>query len=239
MSIDVIVIIAYLYLETGVLVRGLHDFCFSKFIGLKHGLEYFGAISGTRENTALAMSTGAPLLVFPGGSYEYFRDPREHKYELIWRNRKGFARIAAEHGYDIVPLACVGFEDMMTVAFSFPANYLWAAIKDPRALKKIDTTMPRFEDGSPNVPEKIPIFLPYISLQDVFMTFGKPISTSGLDAKDDEQMTLLARKAKTSLEAGLEESRGRQAAVTCSSNRFYLFFSLVFVGIVLYYFLQS
>ena len=56
------------------------------------------------------MRAGESILVFPGGGREVFKHKGE-KYRLIWKERMGFARLAIEHGYPIVPLAAVGAEE--------------------------------------------------------------------------------------------------------------------------------
>jgi len=70
----------------------------------------FGVIEGTRENCRAAMQAGQSLLVFPGGGREVAKR-RGEKYKLIWQDRVGFARMAIEAGYTIVPFASVGADD--------------------------------------------------------------------------------------------------------------------------------
>jgi 1-acyl-sn-glycerol-3-phosphate acyltransferase len=40
---------------------------------------------------------------------------RGQQYQLLWKERIGFARLAIEHGYPIVPIAAVGADDMLDV----------------------------------------------------------------------------------------------------------------------------
>jgi 1-acyl-sn-glycerol-3-phosphate acyltransferase len=54
------------------------------------------------------------ILVFPGGSREVNKR-RGQQYQLLWRERIGFARLAIKHGYPIVPFAAVGADDMFDV----------------------------------------------------------------------------------------------------------------------------
>jgi 1-acyl-sn-glycerol-3-phosphate acyltransferase len=56
------------------------------------------------------MSAGEPVLVFPGGAREVFKR-RGQRYQFLWGNRLGFARMAIEHGYPVVPFAAVGGDD--------------------------------------------------------------------------------------------------------------------------------
>jgi 1-acyl-sn-glycerol-3-phosphate acyltransferase len=54
------------------------------------------------------------ILVFPGGAREVNKR-RGQQYQLLWRERVGFARLAVERGYPIVPSAAVGVDDMLDV----------------------------------------------------------------------------------------------------------------------------
>lgn len=56
------------------------------------------------------MEAGQDLLVFPGGAAEANKSARE-KYSLVWRQRYGFVRMAAQHGYNITPFGMVGPDD--------------------------------------------------------------------------------------------------------------------------------
>ncbi len=56
------------------------------------------------------MDAGQDLLVFPGGAAEANKTASE-RYHLVWRERYGFLRLAAKHGYNITPFAMVGPDD--------------------------------------------------------------------------------------------------------------------------------
>ena len=71
-------------------------------------------VRGTRDNVRVLMGDGEDILVFPGGGNEVFKD-RGQRYKLLWKERIGFARLAIEHGYPIVPFAAVGAEEMLDI----------------------------------------------------------------------------------------------------------------------------
>jgi 1-acyl-sn-glycerol-3-phosphate acyltransferase len=77
-------------------------------------LAHFGTINGTRENTRKLLAAGEAVLVFPGGGREVARHHGDH-YPLVWRERIGFARLALEFGYPIVPFSMIGVDDMWDV----------------------------------------------------------------------------------------------------------------------------
>ncbi len=66
-----------------------------------------GAVMGHPDVCAALMRNGKDLLVFPGGAHEAVKPSRDN-YELQWKERYGFVRLAARHGYTIVPFGMVG-----------------------------------------------------------------------------------------------------------------------------------
>ena len=66
-----------------------------------------GGVLGHPDVCAALMQAGEDLLVFPGGAYEAVK-PASRKYELLWQQRYGFVKLAAKHGYTIMPMGLVG-----------------------------------------------------------------------------------------------------------------------------------
>ena len=66
-----------------------------------------GGVLGHPDVCAALMEAGEDLLVFPGGAYEAVK-PSSRKYELLWQQRYGFVKLAARHGYTIMPMGLVG-----------------------------------------------------------------------------------------------------------------------------------
>ena len=66
-----------------------------------------GGVLGHPDVCAAMMQAGEDLLVFPGGAYEAVK-PSSRKYELLWQQRYGFVKLAARHGYTIMPMGLVG-----------------------------------------------------------------------------------------------------------------------------------
>jgi 1-acyl-sn-glycerol-3-phosphate acyltransferase len=72
--------------------------------------EYFikrGAVMGHPQVCSALMEAGQDLMVFPGGAHEAVK-PSSMKYELQWKERYGFVKLAARHGYTIMPFGLVG-----------------------------------------------------------------------------------------------------------------------------------
>lgn len=66
-----------------------------------------GAVMGHPEVCSALMKAGEDLMVFPGGAHEAVK-PASMKYELQWQQRYGFVKLAAKHGYTIMPFGLVG-----------------------------------------------------------------------------------------------------------------------------------
>ena len=73
-----------------------------------------GMVRGTRDNVRALMRDHQTILVYPGGAREVNKR-RGQQYQLLWGERMGFARLAIEQGYPIVPVAAVGADDMLDV----------------------------------------------------------------------------------------------------------------------------
>jgi 1-acyl-sn-glycerol-3-phosphate acyltransferase len=112
--IDLPFLIAAIYRERRVLVRSLGDHAHFRVPAYRDLLTACGMVRGTRANCAELMRREELVLVFPGGAREVSKR-RGEKYKLIWANRLGFARMAIEHGYPIVPFAAVGAEESLDI----------------------------------------------------------------------------------------------------------------------------
>jgi 1-acyl-sn-glycerol-3-phosphate acyltransferase len=66
-----------------------------------------GGVIGHPDVCSALMEAGQDLLVFPGGAHEATKTAAQ-KYTLQWKERYGFVRLAALHGYTIMPVAIVG-----------------------------------------------------------------------------------------------------------------------------------
>ncbi|HME03460.1 MAG TPA: lysophospholipid acyltransferase family protein [Solirubrobacteraceae bacterium] len=114
--IDVPFMLAELW-RREVLVRPLGEHTHYAIPVWRNLLEMCGMVRGTRDNVRVLMRDGQNVLVFPGGAGEVFKQ-RSERYKLKWKERLGFARLAIEFGYPIVPFAAVGVEEM----FAFVAD---------------------------------------------------------------------------------------------------------------------
>lgn len=93
-------------------VRPLTDKNFGRMGGLPGDLlAAIGAVVGAPETARELMVHDEPILVFPGGGREIAKFKGE-EYTLRWQGRTGFARLAVEYSYPIVPVGLVGGDDV-------------------------------------------------------------------------------------------------------------------------------
>ncbi len=101
---------AQLYMEKDIFMRSLVDDLHYMMPVWRDLAPKLGFVRGSRENCAAMMAHGEHIMVYPGGGRETCKRKGE-KYQLTWKKRTGFARMAIEHGYDIITVAQVGQED--------------------------------------------------------------------------------------------------------------------------------
>jgi 1-acyl-sn-glycerol-3-phosphate acyltransferase len=112
--LDVPLMLLGLWEARGLSVRPLGDHIHFRIPGWRDLLRLFGTVEGTPENCRALMRARESILVFPGGGREVFKH-RGEKYCLLWGDRMGFARLAIEQGYPIVPFAAVGAEECFDI----------------------------------------------------------------------------------------------------------------------------
>lgn len=193
--------------KTGRAVRGLGDHIHFKLPLWRDLLRSIGAVRGTREVCGRLFEAGEVVLVFPGGGREVMKHKHE-QYQLIWKERIGFARMAIEHGVPIVPFAAVGVEDMFDVVLDADDVMHSPVGALVRALGIED--QPWFRHG-----EIIPPIatghglgqLPRLERQ--YFLFGEPIDTAPYAGRhtDGEACFELRTRVKSAIEGQIEQLR--------------------------------
>jgi 1-acyl-sn-glycerol-3-phosphate acyltransferase len=105
-----------LYEKKGIFLRSLGDTIHFKVPGWRDMLTENGCVAGNPENCSALMQAGEHILVYPGGGREVMKNKGE-EYRLVWKERTGFARMALEHGYDIIPFAAIGADDAFRIHY--------------------------------------------------------------------------------------------------------------------------
>jgi 1-acyl-sn-glycerol-3-phosphate acyltransferase len=193
--VDVPFMASQLWRRQAIRLRGLGDHAHYRFPIWRHLLERSGMVRGTRENTRALMRDGQHILVFPGGTAEVFHG-RGQKYQLLWKERVGFARLAIEFGYPIVPFAAVGVEEMFDI------------VADQRTpgLAQINPIIRRLVGfGVPPIAHGIgPTLIP--RPERLYFWFGEPIDTVRFDghSMDDIAARQLRDEVRRAVERGIE-----------------------------------
>jgi 1-acyl-sn-glycerol-3-phosphate acyltransferase len=172
LGLDGFVVGPVLYYEANRFVRMMGDNIWLQNETIGDTLINSGMIPGDPRACSAMMKDGQDLLVFPGGSHESLK-PESQKYTLQWRERYGFVRMAAEHGYNITPFGLVGpddFYDHLIESDEFLDSWLGKLLK--RAGVITDAWR---EDLLPVIPRGMfSTLLP--RPQPCYLAFGEPVS---------------------------------------------------------------
>ncbi len=182
---DVPLMIEHLYSNHGVLLRSLGDRAHFSVPFWRDYLVNNGMVLGTPENCDALMESGQSILVFPGGGREVMKR-RNEKYKLTWKKRIGFVRMAVKHGYDIIPFASLGPDDCYEVLID--ADDIKSSNIGKRVLN-ITSLGKAFRGGDEIPPLVRGLGLTLIPRpQQFYFSFGKRISTSGLNLEDEAEL---------------------------------------------------
>ncbi|EKF74081.1 acyltransferase [Alcanivorax hongdengensis A-11-3] len=173
-----------LYRRTGVYPRALGDHFHFDIPVWGRTLLRWGAVEGTPENCRALMHDGQHVLVFPGGAREVAMR-RDEVHQLVWKQRTGFARLAIEHGYDIIPFASAGCDRSFRILYDgndFRQSRLGKRLLKRPGLNKLlrdgDLFMPLARGVGPTlIPRPEPFWF----------EIGKPIATGPVQGRQDEK----------------------------------------------------
>jgi 1-acyl-sn-glycerol-3-phosphate acyltransferase len=73
-------------------------------------LRKYGTVAANPANAEGALREGAALLVYPGGDYEVHR-PSWESARVDFGGRRGFVRLAKQHGVPLVPVVSIGGQE--------------------------------------------------------------------------------------------------------------------------------
>ena len=183
-GLDGMIFLPMLYHETGRFARAMGDNAwFQTFT--REGMIKNGTVLAHPRVCSALMEEGRDLLVFPGGAAEANKTAEE-KYNLVWRQRYGFVRMAAQHGYNITPFGLVGPDDW------FDHRIEGRDLLDTRLgklLTRMGVTEGLREDLLPPLPAGVfSTLLP--KPQRCFLAFGEPVSVPNCRGKKTVPMSV-------------------------------------------------
>ena len=201
-ALDGMILGPTMYAETGRFLRPMGD----RFLWNKYTEEFIlsqGGLLGHPEVCSAFMQAGRDLLVFPGGAHEATKTQAQ-RYTLQWKERYGFVKLAAMHGYTIMPVALVGpdeffdhrieGEDLLKTPLAQLAKAFGLIDKDIRP------------DMVPPIPDGLfGSFWP--KPQQCFIQFGKPVDLARYEGKPltKRQQQSIRNKVSTQLETMIKE----------------------------------
>ena len=167
----------------GRFVRGLAEHAHYAIPGWRDLLTRNGAVRGTRDNCRALLAGGEAVLVYPGGGREVAKRKGE-KYQLIWKQRTGFARLAIEAGCPIVPFGAVGAEESYDILLDAD-NPVFAPIRGV-----VERLGGRWQIVPPIVRGIGPTMLP--RPQRFYFAFGEPIETASFEGRHTDERAVRA-----------------------------------------------
>ncbi|WP_428341544.1 lysophospholipid acyltransferase family protein [Mycobacterium sp.] len=167
---EVLLIPHFVRRAIGTRVRTLADRRIGERPGFSRDLmTAYGGVVGAPDAARELMRNRETVLVFPGGGREIAKFKGE-EYQLNWTGRAGFARIAAENGYPIVPVGLVGGDDVYKSLFTRDSVM-------GRLTQKVSTRLSGNSDMAMPVMRGVgPTLIP--RPQRMYLQFGQPIETT-------------------------------------------------------------
>jgi 1-acyl-sn-glycerol-3-phosphate acyltransferase len=193
--LDLPVMMGELWVRRRIAVRALGEHAHYAIPVWRDLLTMGGMVRGTRKNVRALMREGQNLLVFPGGTGEVFKG-RGEDYKLMWKERLGFARLAIEFGYPIVPFAAVGAEEMFHVVVD----------RDMPIAAQVSSLMRRLV-GVPLPPIARGIGATLLPRPErLYFWFGQPVDTRQYrgDGEDDAAARAVRDEVRAAVQAGIE-----------------------------------
>jgi 1-acyl-sn-glycerol-3-phosphate acyltransferase len=154
------------------------------FMGPLDGvLRRLGVIEASRENAAVALHSGAVVLVFPGGDYDSYRSTFSAN-TIDFNGRTGYVRTAIEAGVPIVPTVSIGAQE--TQLFLTRGNWLAKKLGITKARMDILPISVGFPFGlsmifPPNIPLPSKVVTEVLEPIDITARFGKDPDVADVD----------------------------------------------------------
>ena len=195
---EVLLIPHFVRRAIGVRVRPLADRRFGQQRGFGRDLiTAYGGVVGSPETARELMRHNETILVFPGGGREIAKFKGE-EYHLNWNGRSGFARVAVENNYPVVPVGLVGGDDVYKslVARDSALGRLSQSIST-KLTGKADMAMPLMRGIGPTLIPRP---------QRMYLHFGEAIDTAKpAGASVENWVSSVRNNTQESLEAILAD----------------------------------
>jgi 1-acyl-sn-glycerol-3-phosphate acyltransferase len=207
---DAILFADALYRAHGIVLRPLADRGHFNVPVWRDVIVQQGGVIGTRENCAELMRRGAHILVYPGGGREVFKR-KDEKYQLVWKERYGFVRMAIEHGYTITPYATAGAEESFDILLD-AGDYMNSPVG---RLLRAGGIADRYLRGGEELPPLVRGLglTPLPRPEKMYFVVGKAMDTQRYRGRHEDPATLrrVRDRVARQLRALIAEARERRA----------------------------
>ncbi len=96
--------------------RGLTDRRVFRIPVLRQFFMDLGIVLGDPQTGQELLEREEIVFIMPGGAREAFKSSQD-RYQLMWKRRMGFVRLAIRAGAPIIPVVCMGIDDTYHVLF--------------------------------------------------------------------------------------------------------------------------
>jgi 1-acyl-sn-glycerol-3-phosphate acyltransferase len=181
---DIAFVIARIRAHTGRRVWALGEHVWWAVPGIRRLAAAVGVVDGTVENVDALLAADELVVVLPGGLREAVK-PRELRYRLLWGHRYGFVRAAMRSHAPLVPVACVGGDDLFNLVGDAFAR-----------ARKLHLPFP--------LPRPAHLF-PFPHFRSLRFVIGEPIpvATAGFDGEEDHDHPV--RRLRREVEGAIHE----------------------------------
>ena len=189
--------------ESGRLVRAMGDRVLFSNATMRNMMVNQAGILGHPEVCGKMMGLGKDLMVFPGGSHEVNK-PVDQRYQLKWKERYGFVKLAALHGYTILPFATIGPDE-------FYGRYMESDELYSSALGKLLIKYGVLsEGGRTDILPPVPKGMFGTSIpkpQRFYMSVGKPIDLENLKGQtlEKDKLAEIRLEVSSSIESQIRD----------------------------------
>ena len=198
---DILFLMAAIRRATGRTVWALGEHLWWQIPFIRRVATQIGTVDGTRKNAEELLEHDEIVLVLPGGIREAVK-PRELRYHLVWGHRYGFVRSAIRTGAPLVPVACVGADEMFDLIGD-------AGARGRRWLGRIGLPLP--------LPARL---IPIPHFRHLHYAIGEPIDPPPDTTCADDPVALkhLRREVAGALHELIEEELARRAGIDLGSS---------------------
>lgn len=187
---DIAFAVARIRVQKGRTVFALGEHLWWKVPFVRRVASQVGIVDGTPENADALLAAGELVLVLPGGLREAMK-PHELRYRMLWGRRYGFVRAALRNRVPLIPMACLGGDEIFDL------------VGDPFARgRKLHLRLP--------IPRPLHL-LPIPHRAHLKFVIGEPIATEGRGSADDPRaLRSLRREVEGALHELIEEELARR-----------------------------